>query len=93
MYEIVGSEPQRVAEFRLTADGSAELTLSDEQGCPLAERWYNDGIKLLDEAEYAMAANGPAFMRALLQPFRMSYCFIVDESSTSPSPWPPEVEQ
>ncbi|WP_280415972.1 hypothetical protein [Nocardia carnea] len=80
IYELVGSRYQRVAEFRLTRAATVELSLSRPDGCPMARRWFQQGIRVPGASAPAMADNGPAFMRALLSPRRLSYCRIVDES-------------
>lgn len=80
IYELVGSRYQRVAEFHLTCADSVELTLSRPDGCPMARRWFRQGIRVPGTAEPVSADDGPAFMRALLSPRRLSYCRIVDET-------------
>ncbi|MGY2093436.1 hypothetical protein [Nocardia gipuzkoensis] len=42
------AEPRKVAEFRLTADGTAALTVTDPDGCLVAEQLHNRGIKIYD---------------------------------------------
>ncbi|MDO3648212.1 hypothetical protein [Nocardia mangyaensis] len=37
MYELVDLGIERVPEFRLTSQGSVELTCTDEEGCPFAQ--------------------------------------------------------
>jgi hypothetical protein len=84
VYEFVAGRPQRVAEFRLTTDNRVVLTMTDELGCPQAKQWYDEGVGV-QEGPNVMPTAGPAFMRALLQPMRMSYCRLVDESpATAP---------
>ncbi|MFQ6398138.1 hypothetical protein ACLMAJ_32450 [Nocardia sp. KC 131] len=93
LYDLGSSERQRVAEFRLAATGCATLTVIEPAGCPLAEEWFDRGVEILHTAQYVMPDDGRAFMRALLQPFGMSYYRLVDESSgesgnpVTPSPW------
>ncbi|MBF6241188.1 hypothetical protein [Nocardia otitidiscaviarum] len=79
VYEFVAGRPQRVAQFRLTTDDTVVLTLTDDLGCPQAQQWYDEGVEV-QEGPNVMPTAGPAFMRALLQPMRMSYCRLVDES-------------
>ncbi|WP_067566601.1 hypothetical protein [Nocardia acidivorans] len=82
IYELGLNQWYRVAEFRLNAEGSVELRLCNGSSCPLALHWYREGIETPATAPPVTAADGPAFMRALLRPFLLSYCRIVDESST-----------
>lgn len=84
IYELVSDGYVRVAEFQLTQDGTVTLTLSDSDGCPLAQGWYAEGVEKLNEVGHVTVDDGAAFMRALLQPFRMSYCRVVDESTNTP---------
>ncbi|MGW4095063.1 hypothetical protein [Nocardia sp. NPDC004750] len=79
VYDMGTGELRRTAEFRLI-EGHAELTVIDPNGCGLAQRLHTHGVELLDEPRRVPPEEGPAFMRALLQPFRMSYYRIVDES-------------
>ncbi|APE36911.1 hypothetical protein BOX37_26595 [Nocardia mangyaensis] len=62
-----------MAEFRLTSQGTIELTCTDEEGCPLAQRWFAERIDLVTASRSVTPDDGPAFMRALLQPFLMSH--------------------
>jgi hypothetical protein len=69
-----------VAEFRLSADGTASLTIL-EPGCGhLAQTWFDRGVEILGEARYVKPEDGANFMRALLQRFNMSYTFLSGES-------------
>ncbi|MFF2554700.1 hypothetical protein ACFVUS_27115 [Nocardia sp. NPDC058058] len=80
IYELDLREWYRVAEFRLTTKDSVELTLFSDSNCPLALHWYRHGIETPATEPLVTCANGPEFMRALLRPFQMSYCQLVDES-------------
>lgn len=84
VYELVGTAFERAAEFRLTDAGTVELTLDSPDSCPLAQRWFTSGVRVPGQREPITPANGHAFMEALLQPRRMSYCRVVDESSRNP---------
>jgi hypothetical protein len=70
----------RVAEFRLNASGRAELIILNPAMGMVAQAYYDQGIPFPAEGRVARPADGPAFMRALLQPFRVSYWTLVDES-------------
>ncbi|HET9143309.1 hypothetical protein [Actinophytocola sp.] len=83
MYSWGTGEPVRVAEFRLNDQGRAELTLLDPVEGKLAQDFYAHGVDSVSEGRAVHPDDGPAFMRALLQPFRMSYYRFVDESMSS----------
>ena len=70
----------RVAEFRLNASGRAELVLLNPAMGMVAQDYYDHGIPFPAERRVVRPADGPAFMRALLQPFRVTYWTLVDES-------------
>lgn len=80
LYDCGAWDPERVAEFRLTAAGTADLTIVAAGGCRIAEEWHGSGIEILDTGTRVLPAEGARFMRALLQPFGMSYYDVVDES-------------
>ncbi|MFJ9370096.1 hypothetical protein ACIRRA_37540 [Nocardia sp. NPDC101769] len=82
VYELDGRDAwQRVAEFRLSETGTVELTVTEDPGCPLALHWYREGIETPAVLPPVTISDGPAFMRALLRPYRMNYCRLVDESA------------
>jgi hypothetical protein len=70
----------RSAEFRLTPEGRVELSIIEPDGGALAEEYYEHGVDLATERRVVQPADGAVFMRALLQPFRMSYYYFADES-------------
>jgi hypothetical protein len=70
----------RVAEFRLSASGRVELVLLLPAQGIVAQDYYDHGIPFPAEGRTVWPADGPAFMRALLQPFRVTYWTLVDES-------------
>jgi hypothetical protein len=80
LYFWGSGEAVHVAEFRLNRDGQAVLTLIDPAGGRLAKEWHDHGIEFVAEGRTVLPSDGPAFMRALLQPFRMTYYHFVDES-------------
>lgn len=73
-------EPRRVAEFRLTAAGAAELVVLDPEGCLFAEQLFRRGVEILGAGRFVTADDGSGFLRALLQPFGLSYYELVDQS-------------
>ena len=84
VYELVGENYERMAEFRLTPHGTVILELRRPDCCPLAQQWYSDGIGIPADASRVTPHDGPAFMYALLQARPMSYCRVVDESANAP---------
>ncbi|MEV6072648.1 hypothetical protein AB0L82_39415 [Nocardia sp. NPDC052001] len=76
-------QPHRVAEFRLV-NGRAQLSELVPEGCALARQWHTAGVEILGEPQRVHPDDGISFMRALLQPFRMSYYRVIDESSPTP---------
>ncbi|MBF6241554.1 hypothetical protein IU474_31415 [Nocardia otitidiscaviarum] len=85
VYDLGTWEPQRVAEFRLTPEYDVTLDLLTTDGCPIAEQWYRHGVEIYGRSSVVTPSEGPAFMRALLQPFQLSYYRFVDESPGSAS--------
>lgn len=76
----------RVAEFRLNQDGQATLTILDPKKARLAQEYYDHGVELIAAGGRVRPEDGPAFMRALMQPFRMSYYHFFDESDGAETP-------
>ncbi len=87
VYDLGSWAPRRVAEFRLDSQGHAELHILADEGCPLAAQWHRDGVEILGRRHHVPASDGPEFLRALLQPFGLSYYEFVDETPTTPTPW------
>ncbi|GAB2559242.1 hypothetical protein [Nocardia heshunensis] len=82
VYQLDGCDAwQRVAEFRLSETGTVDVTVTDDHECPLALHWYREGIETPAVLPPVTISDGPAFMRALLRPYRMNYCRLVDESA------------
>ncbi len=81
LYSFGSGEAVKVAEFRLTPDHRAVLTVIDPREAAMAQQYYDHGVDFVAEGRTVRADEGPAFLRALLQPFRMSYYRFVDESS------------
>lgn len=80
VYELVATDFERVAEFRLTESGTVTLTLDEPDGCPLAQNWFDHGVRVPGRPEPVTPTAGHTFLEAVLQPRRMSYCRVVDES-------------
>jgi hypothetical protein len=80
LYTWGETDRRRIAEFRWNAHDGVTLTLLDPNKKALAEEYYDNGVVLEPEGELVTRDDGPAFMRALLQPLPMSYYAFVDES-------------
>jgi hypothetical protein len=80
LYSHASGEPRRIAEFRWNPEAGVTLDILDPQWSRLARQYYEHGVELGPEARMVLPSEGPTFMRALLQPFRMSYYSLVDES-------------
>lgn len=81
LYWWGSGEGVRVAEFRLNRDGRVTLTRLDPTKGRIAQEYYDHGVDFVAEGRTVWPADGPAFMRALLQPFRTTYYHFVDESA------------
>ncbi|WP_063034526.1 hypothetical protein [Nocardia grenadensis] len=84
IYDIGFPESRKVAEFRLAADGAVALTVTDPDGCLVAEQWHERGIKVYNPLDRIRPAQGARFLRALLDLPAMSYYRVVDESPHQP---------
>jgi hypothetical protein len=80
LYSWRSGDPVRVAEFRRESDGPVSLTMIDPLDGRLAQEYYDHGIDLVSADRLVGPSEGADFMRALLQPFRMSYYRFADES-------------
>ncbi|MEU6187376.1 hypothetical protein [Nocardia sp. NPDC047038] len=93
IYDVGYSPERRVAEFRLVPGGGVTLTVTDRDGCAIAERLYERGVKVFDPPGRITPDEGPHFLRALLDAPGMSYYRVVDETSDEPkrpgvrTPW------
>jgi hypothetical protein len=74
---------RRTAEFRLMADGRAAVTVFDPYASDEVWRWFEHGIEIPGTKNVVRADDGPAFMRALLQPIDEGHIICRDESSKS----------
>jgi hypothetical protein len=80
LYANNTGEPRRVAYFHWSPDDGVRLELLDQEWSRVAKQYYERGVELPAERRMVLPAEGPVFMRALLQPFRMSYYSLRDES-------------
>jgi hypothetical protein len=79
LYANATDPPRRVAVYRLTPAG-VTMELLDEEWSQVARQYYERGVDLPRERRLVQPSEGPVFMRALLQPFRMSYYTLRDET-------------
>lgn len=85
LYHWGADSPERVAEFRLKSDGDVVLTVLNPNQAGIAVEMYESGVELRREGRYiSWRDDSHAFMRALLQPFRMTYNWFRDESGDTP---------
>jgi len=71
------------AEFRYSPDEGVSLTIINPNWSRFAKELYEEGIMVPAERTLVMRTAGPDFMRALLQPWNMSYYAFVDESDSA----------
>ncbi|BCJ33282.1 hypothetical protein Athai_07850 [Actinocatenispora thailandica] len=81
-YSYAAGAGRRVAEFTRGPDGLVRLSVIDPDRAGLARDYYDNGVPLLATGARVPPSAGDAFLRALLQPFRMTYYGFVDESDT-----------
>ncbi|RKT85050.1 ADP-ribosylglycohydrolase [Saccharopolyspora antimicrobica] len=74
-------EPERVAEFRWSAEAGATVEVFDDEWGSVALSYYKRGALLVSEQRDVMPSEGPEFMRALLKRGGGSYYVFVDESA------------
>ncbi|MGV9411225.1 hypothetical protein ACWDOP_15015 [Nocardia sp. NPDC003693] len=80
IYDVGRETPCKVAEFRLTPAGNAELVMTGSIGCRVAEQWYERGIIGHDRSGRIRPNEGSRFLHAVLGLPGMSYYRLVDES-------------
>jgi hypothetical protein len=84
LYAYVASDEHPVAEFRWNAESGVTLTILNADWSRLAQEYFTQGAPLDREQRVVPAAEGEAFMRALLEPRQMTYYAFVDESTAAP---------
>jgi hypothetical protein len=70
------------ATFRWNPHQGVTLEVLDPTWSQLAKRYYEQGAPYDAEMRPVKPAEGETFMRALLQPSRMTYYQFVDESTS-----------
>jgi hypothetical protein len=82
MYANQPSPRVRAAVFTWSPERGVELEVVNPEWGQVAERRYKEGV-FLDSVDRLVSRNeGPDFMRALVQPSRMTYYSYTDESET-----------
>jgi hypothetical protein len=75
-----GLTARPVAEFRWSPESGVSLVVHDVAQSRLAADYYANGMRSERDGRVVPAAEGPAFMRALLEPKLMTYSRFVDET-------------
>ncbi|MFD6160928.1 hypothetical protein ACFWF7_03720 [Nocardia sp. NPDC060256] len=84
MYNLGNRENLPIAEYRLSADGRAELIILNQEQAYAPQMLYEEGVEIFAERRYVLPDEGPAFMRALLLPSSSSsYIQLHDKSPQS----------
>jgi len=73
-------EPVPIAEFRWAPEAGVSLAQLDPKRGDLAREIYDHGIESPSSGRFVPASDGPAFMRTLLEPTRLTYYGFVDET-------------
>lgn len=81
LYANATDPPRRVAVYRWSPDGGVTMELLDEEWSKVAKQYFERGVDLPMERRLVHPREGALFMRALLQPFRMTYYSLHDEST------------
>ncbi|BCJ32410.1 hypothetical protein [Actinocatenispora sera] len=76
---------RKVAEFTRQPDGSVAFRVLDRSWAGPAQDYYDNGVPVLAGGARIPATVGDEFLRALLQPFRMTYYGFLDESDALPA--------
>jgi hypothetical protein len=80
LYANNTGSPRRVAVFHWSEGDGVTLETIDPEWSRLATTFFERGVDLPQEQRMVLPAEGPVFMKALLQPFRMSYYTLQDET-------------
>jgi len=79
MYAATTGLPERVAEFRWSADAGVTLQVFDEGWGRLARRYYENGVPDQINNRTVASTDGKAFLAALTRVRAGSYCSFVPE--------------
>ncbi|HEY0451514.1 endonuclease V [Actinophytocola sp.] len=71
---------RRIAVFCWNPADGVTLELLDPEWSRVATGYFEHGVEHYRQRRMVTPREGPVFMRALLQPFRMSYYHLADES-------------
>lgn len=80
LYTNATDPPRKIAEFRYTEQTGVTVETLDTEWADVPNRYMTNGVDLLGQQRMVRPSEGTLFMRALLQPFPMSYYTLRDES-------------
>lgn len=84
LYAHASGTPVPAAEFVYRGDQGVRLHVLDEVWSAVARDFFEHGVPSLAQDRQVLAAEGGAFMEALLEPRSMSYYSFVDSSGDAP---------
>lgn len=80
LYAHRASDTEPVARFHWDPANGVRLELLNPAWTRVARDYYERGVEYYRERRQVLPAEGPTFMRALVQPKRSAYYSLVDES-------------
>src|SRR3954468_23001718 len=86
LYAFIASDVDPVAQFRWSAESGVTLAVLNPEWGRLAQEYFTRGAPLDREQRAVPAAEGEAFMRALVEPKQMTYYGFRDESPDAGRP-------
>ena len=82
LYANQPEKPVRAAVFTWSKERGVELEILDPDWGRVAEGLFRNGVPLDSERRSVSKDEGPAFMRALIEPRSLTYYSYIDESKT-----------
>lgn len=82
LYTHATDPPTRIALFHYAEEDGVTLETLDPDWARLAQRYFTRGVDLYEEKRMVLPAEGPLFMRTLLNQHAMTYYALLDESPT-----------
>lgn len=80
MFAITSGEPERMAEFRWSAEAGVTLTIFKSEWGRVAQQYYDHGVPDRAEMKVVPRSEGQTFMRVLATLDQGSYCSFIVES-------------
>jgi len=80
LYALRASDTEPAAVFHWDPTNGVRLELLMPDWTRVARDYYERGVEYFRERRQVLPAEGPTFMRALVQPKRSTYYALVDES-------------